>query len=128
MQAYALGLSGGVSIGFLGFASYANRAPVCDALSPIWLSILSLSAAGMVLLSLLPLRSWRGRLIAGGGVAAVLGVACWLNWPQCLAGAYQISPELQRLWLDNIREAKPIYRPTSNVVRSEEHTSELQSL
>src|SRR3546814_1519855 len=35
MQAYALGLSGGVSIGFLGFASYANRAPVCDALSPI---------------------------------------------------------------------------------------------
>src|SRR3546814_1835995 len=84
----------------------------------------------MVLLSLLPLRSWRGRLIAGGGVAAVLGVACWLNWPQCLAGAYQISPELQRLWLDNIREAKPIYRQTSNVVtpRSEEHTSELQSL
>src|SRR3546814_9123820 len=95
---------------------YANRAPVCDALSPSWLSILSLSAAGMVLLSLLPLRSWRGRLIAGGGVAAVLGVACWLNWPQCLAGAYQISPELQRLWLDNIREAKPIYRQTSNVV------------
>src|SRR3546814_16329142 len=34
----------------------------------------------------------------------------------CLAGAYQISPELQRLWLDNIREAKPIYRQTSNVV------------
>src|SRR3546814_11271555 len=70
----------------------------------------------MCLLSLLPLRSRRGRLIAGGGVAAVLGVACWLNWPQCLAGAYQISPELQRLWLDNIREAKPIYRQTSNVV------------
>src|SRR3546814_15117822 len=70
----------------------------------------------MVLLSLLPLRSWRGRLIAGGGVAAVLGVACWLNWPQCLAGAYQISPELQLLWLDNIREAKPIYRQTSNEI------------
>src|SRR3546814_16771423 len=70
----------------------------------------------MVLLSLLPLRSWRSVLVAGAGVASVLGVACWLNWPQCLAGAYQISPELQRLWLDNIREAKPIYRQTSNVV------------
>src|SRR3546814_2786695 len=85
MQAYVLRLSCGVSIGFLGFASYANRAPVCEALSPIWLSILSLSAAGMVLLSLLPLRSWRGRLIAGGGVAAGRGGACWLDWPPCLA-------------------------------------------
>src|SRR3546814_14417004 len=70
----------------------------------------------MVLLSLLPLRSWRGRLLAGGGVAPVLGVSCWLNWPQCLAGAYQTSPELQPLWLDSIREAKPIYRQPSQVV------------
>lgn len=116
LQAYALGLSGGVAVGFLLFASYANRAPVCDALSPVWLSILSLAGAGMVLLSLLPLRNWRWRLGAGAVVAALLAVAAWRMWPQCLTGAYQISPELERLWLANIREAKPFYRQASDVM------------
>lgn len=116
LQAYALGLSGGVASGFLAFASYANRASVCDALSPVWLSILSLAGAGMILLSLLPLRHWQGRLIPGAVVAVLLGAVAWLVWPQCLSGAYQISPELQRLWLDNIREAKPIYRQSKDVV------------
>lgn len=117
MRAYAAGLAAGVATGFLGFASYANRAPVCDALSPIWLSILSAAAAGMVLLTLLPLAAWRARLAAGVAVAVILGGWAWFSWPQCLSGAYStISPELQRLWLDNIREAKPIYRQSREVV------------
>lgn len=117
MQAYGLGLSGGVAIGFLLFASYANRAPVCDALSPVWLSILSAAGAGMVLLSILPLNSWRMRMGAGIVVAGVLAAGAWLVWPQCMTGPYQISPELDRLWLDNIREAKPIYRQADTLVR-----------
>jgi hypothetical protein len=36
--AYGASLAGGCSLGFLVFASNANRAPVCDALSPVWLS------------------------------------------------------------------------------------------
>ncbi|MBB4641593.1 hypothetical protein [Rhizorhapis suberifaciens] len=117
MQTYALGLAGGVGFGFLVFASHDNRAPVCDALSPVWLSILAVAGAGMVLLSLLPLRSWQARLTAGGVVALFLAAGAWLVWPQCLSGAYQISPELNRLWLDNIREAKPIYKQSEDVVR-----------
>lgn len=117
MQVYAVALAGGVTMGFLLFASYDNRAPVCDALSPVWLSVLGMAGAGMVLLSLLPLRSWPVRLAAGAALAAVLGAGAWLLWPQCLTGAYQISPELNRLWLDNIREAKPIYRQSADVVK-----------
>ena len=32
LGAYAVALAGGCALGFLVFASYANRAPVCDAL------------------------------------------------------------------------------------------------
>ena len=116
MQPYAISLGGGIVILFLLFASEANRQPMCDALSPIWVAILGAAAGGMVLLSLLPLRSWPRRLAAGGAVGAAVALFAWINWPQCLSGAYQISPELQRLWLVNIREAKPITEQARNVV------------
>ena len=47
----------------------------------------------------------------GGAVAAFF----YLNWPQCLT-PYQISPELQQLWLANIREAKPITAQAQSLV------------
>ncbi|WP_176591829.1 hypothetical protein [Sphingobium sp. EM0848] len=108
MLPYALSLTGATSLSFLLFASYANRDMVCDAISPIWVAIFAVASAGMVLLALLPLKSWPARL--GAGIVVGMGVAAfaWLSWPQCLSGAYQISPELQKLWLANIREAKPI--------------------
>jgi hypothetical protein len=108
MLPYALSLAGAISILFLLFASHANRQMVCDALSPIWVAIFAAAGAGMTLLALLPLRSWPVRLGAGMLVGAAVAAFAWMNWPQCLSGAYQISPELQRLWLANIREAKPI--------------------
>ncbi|EQB05939.1 hypothetical protein L288_12090, partial [Sphingobium quisquiliarum P25] len=116
MLPYALSLGGGVSILFLLFASYANRQMVCDALSPIWVAIFGAVAAGMTLLALLPLRNWQSRLGAGLLVGAAVAAFAWLNWPQCLSGAYQISPELERLWLSNIREAKPITAQARNMV------------
>ncbi|EZP73387.1 hypothetical protein BV96_00826 [Sphingomonas paucimobilis] len=116
MLPYALSLGGGVSILFLLFASYANRQMVCDALSPIWVAIFGAVAAGMTLLALLPLRNWQSRLGAGMLVGAAVAAFAWLNWPQCLSGAYQISPELERLWLSNIREAKPITAQARNMV------------
>ena len=45
LSAYAASLGGGTAAGFLLFASYANRAPVCDALSPVWLSDALLGSA-----------------------------------------------------------------------------------
>ena len=115
MRPYAVSLGGSVALCFLLFASYANRQPVCDAISPVWVAIMGMAAGGMVLLSFLPLRTWQGRLAAGAAVGAAVGLFAWTSWPQCLSGAYQISPELERLWLANIREAKPITAQARNV-------------
>lgn len=115
MIPYALSLSGSTALCYLLFASNANRQPVCDALSPIWTTLLILAGSLMLLLAALPLRTWPQRLVCGAiGGAALLGFA-WLVWPQCLTGAYQISPELERSWLIYVREAKPITMQTQSV-------------
>jgi len=110
MRPYAASLGAGVTLCFLLFASNDNWQPVCDALSPVWLAVMLLASAGMLLLAALPLPHWWQRLLAGAVVGGAVGLFFWLNWPQCLSGAYgSISPELQKSWLANIREAKPIY-------------------
>lgn len=108
MVPYALALGASTGLLFAGFASYANRLPVCDALSPVWVATLGLSAGGMLLLAMLPLRGWRWRLGAGAAVGTLIAAFALANWPHCFTSAYQISPELERLWLSYIREAKPI--------------------
>ncbi|WP_188063606.1 hypothetical protein [Sphingobium sp. KCTC 72723] len=115
MLPYALSLGGATSLCFVIFASYANRDMVCDAISPIWVAIFGAASAGMVLLALAPLRGWVQRLAAGLVVGGAVAAFFWLNWPQCLS-PYQISPELQRLWLANIREAKPITAQAQSMV------------
>lgn len=117
MLPYALSLGGGTCAAFVVFASYDNRQMVCDALSPIWVAILVLMAAGMVVLTQLPLRGWQQRLAAGAVVGGIVGAFGYLNWPQCFSGAYQLSPELMRSWMVYIREAKPITaQPASNAI------------
>lgn len=108
MVPYALALGSGTGLLYASFASYANHLPVCDALSPIWVAVLGTAAGGMLLLALLPLPHWHQRLGAGALVGAAVGAFALLNWPQCFTGAYQIAPELDRLWLSHVREAKPI--------------------
>ena len=115
MRPYALSLGGGIGLLFVLTASYANRLPVCDALSPVWVGILGAASGGMLLLTYLPLRNWPRRLIAGAIVGAIVAAFAFSTWPQCLTSAYQLSPELQKLWLANIREAKPITAQARNV-------------
>lgn len=115
MLPYALSLGGATSLCYVIFASYANREQVCDALSPIWVAVFGAASAGMVLLALAPLRGWMARLGAGAVVGGAVALFFWLNWPQCLS-PYQISPELERLWLANIREAKPITAQAQSMV------------
>lgn len=109
LRGYSLALGGGVAAGFLIFASQDNRVPRCDALTPVWVSTMMLAAAGMFLLSSVRVESRTVRL----GLAAALGVIALaffaLAWPDCLGRPEQVSPELQRLWLSNINETKPIY-------------------
>jgi hypothetical protein len=109
LRGYALALGGGVALGFVIFASEANRIPRCDALTPVWVSVMMLAAAGAFLLSSLKVERW----IVRAGLALLLGasVATFfvLAWPDCLGRPEQVSPELERLWLSNVSEAKPLY-------------------
>jgi hypothetical protein len=109
LATYGGALAGGTALAYLVFASYANRAPVCDALSPVWLSALVAGGAIAVALALASPRSaWlRLGLAALGGAA--LAAAFAYAWPHCLGRPENVSPELDRLWLGNVREARPIY-------------------
>lgn len=110
MQVYALSLSGGSSLGFALFASNANQAMRCDALTPVWLSTMIAAGALLFALSLAsPERRWVRLALAGvAGAAIAAGFA--LLFPQCLGRPEQASPELVRVWLSNVREARPIFR------------------
>lgn len=110
LLAYGASLGGGTAFAFLVFASEANRAPVCDALSPVWLSVMAGAGAIAALLALAPAGSRLSRFglaaVAGGVLAAFFVLA----WPDCLGRLEGSSPELERLWLDRVREAMPVWR------------------
>ena len=110
LATYALALGGGSALGFVLFASNANRVLRCDALTPVWLSVMVLAGALlMVLAAWSPeRRGWRiaAMLVAGAVIVAFFAIA----FPQCLGRPEQVSQELYDNWLGNVREAKPIYR------------------
>lgn len=110
IAAYGASLGGGSGLAFLIFASEANRAPVCDALSPVWLSAVAAAGAALALLSLTRNERWVVRLMLAGIAGAVLAIGFALLWPDCLGRPEGVSPELQALWLDNVQEARPIWR------------------
>jgi hypothetical protein len=110
LRAYAVSLGGAIAVGFLVFASYDNRLPVCDALSPVWLSDALLAGGLMYGLGLLSRGDSRKRLalaIAAGAAIALFHAAMW---PHCLQRLEGISPEVERLWLSHVKEARPVYR------------------
>ena len=109
LACYGATLGGGCALGFLLFASYDNREPLCDTLSPVWLPVLMGAGAAAVVLALLPLRTVLARVGAAAAFGLVIGGGFLIAWPQCLSGLEGVSPELQAIWLDNVREARPIY-------------------
>ena len=110
LMVYGLTLGGGSAIGFVLFASNANQAMRCDALTPVWLSVLVAAGALLVALTLANPASRTVRL-ALAAIAGGLIVAGFVHFfPQCLGRPEQVSDELYRTWLSNVREARPIYR------------------
>jgi hypothetical protein len=109
LATYGASLAGGAALGFLTFASYANRAPVCDSLSPVWLSVVVAGGAVAVAMTLLGPRSWPLRLGLAAAAGAALAAGFVLAWPHCLGRLEGASPELVQLWLGNVREARPLY-------------------
>ena len=110
LRAYAVALGGGTAIAFLVFASNDNRFAVCDALSPVWLSDALLGGALLFLLSMLSPGDWKKRLALAAAAGASIAAFHGLMWPHCLQRLEGVSPEVERLWLSNVREARPIYR------------------
>jgi hypothetical protein len=110
LATYGGTLAGGTALGYLLFASYANRAPVCDALSPVWLSGLTLAGAIAVALAVLTPRRWEARLALAVAAGAMLAAAFAWAWPNCLGRLEHVSADEDALWLSNVREARPIYR------------------
>jgi hypothetical protein len=107
--AYGVSLAGGCAIGFAAFASYANRMPVCDALSPVWLSAMLAAGGAAVLLAMASPRHWAVRLGLGALAGALIAAAFALVWPDCLGRLERVPEELDRLWLSKVREAMPVY-------------------
>jgi hypothetical protein len=110
LRAYAVSLAGGTAFCFLIFASDANRAAVCDALSPVWLSDAMLGGAllyGMAWLT--PVR-WQRRFLIAIYAGALIALYHAFMWPHCIQRLEGVSPEVERLWLSHVREARPIYK------------------
>ncbi|MDF7776986.1 AcrB/AcrD/AcrF family protein [Sphingomonas sp. AOB5] len=110
MQVYGITLAGGSGLGFALFASDANQAMRCDALTPVWLSVMIAGGGLLFALSLLnPANRWVRLGLGAVAGAAIAGGFAWF-FPQCLGRPEGVSDELQQVWLNNVREARPIYR------------------
>ena len=110
LRAYAVSLGGATAFCFLVFASYDNRGPVCDALSPVWLSDALLGSALMLALAWLSPGDWKRRLVFALGAGIILAAFHAVTWPHCLQRLEGVSPEVDRLWLSHVKEARPVYR------------------
>ncbi len=110
LLAYAATMGGGIAFSYLAFASDANRAAVCDALSPVWLSDALLGAALLTIIAWLSPTDWKRRLALAAAAGVVVAAFHAVSWPQCLSRLEGVSPEVYDLWLSHVREARPVYR------------------
>jgi len=109
LRAYGLSLAGGAAIGYQFFQPYDNAQPLCDALTPVYLSTLLFAGGLSFLIASLRLDSRGLRVAAMLAAGAAIAGGFAYSWPQCLGRPENISPELDRLWFSHIREAKPLY-------------------
>ncbi len=108
LRSFGLALAGATAAGYLVFASTLNSVPRCDALSPVWLSVVLSGGALLLGLSFITTPDWRVRMGVALAGATAMSVGFALVWPQCLGRLEGISPELYQLWFSHIREVKPV--------------------
>ena len=109
VEGYALTLGGGTALGFALFASYANTVERCDALTPVYLTVMVGAGALLFCMARLNPQSRISRLSLAVAAGAVIGIGFAALFPQCLGRPEQVSAELAKNWLNNVREAKPVY-------------------
>lgn len=109
LRAYAVSVGGSTALCFLVFASNDNWHAVCDALSPVWLSDALVGSALMLALSWASPADWKRRLALALGAGITLAIFHAFSWPHCLQRLEGVSPEVDRLWLSYVKEARPVY-------------------
>ena len=110
LRAYAATLGGSTALAFVIFASNDNRQAVCDALSPVWLSDILLAGAIAYALAWLSPSDWKRRFALAAVAGVIVAGFHALMWPHCLQRLEGVSPEVERLWLSYVKEARPFYR------------------
>lgn len=89
----------------------------CDALSIAHVEALAIGGAGLVLLAAIGFRNPAARLASVIGLGLAVAAFIWLRHPQCLGDpSALIDADARRLWLANVREARPIYRQSIPVI------------
>jgi hypothetical protein len=109
LRAYAVSLGGGTALAFLVFASNDNWYAVCDALSPVWLSDALIGSALMFALAWFSPADWKRRLAVAFAAAIIIASFHAFMWPHCLQRLEGVSPEVERLWLSHVKEARPFW-------------------
>lgn len=109
LRGYGLMLAAATGLGYLLFASYANRVARCDVLSPVWLATMVLAGALAFAASFLRRRDVPLRIGVTVAIGVIVAGFFASAFPQCLGRPEQISPELYDRWFSHIREAKPLY-------------------
>lgn len=116
LAAYGASLAGGCALGYLLFASNANRMPVCDAFSPVWLSVMTVAGALALVLARVRIERRWARFGAAAAAVAILAAVYVIAWPHCLGWLEGASPELRELWLSRVREALPVYAHSWKII------------
>ncbi|WP_343344475.1 AcrB/AcrD/AcrF family protein [Sphingomicrobium sp. XHP0239] len=109
MASYGASLALGCGVMFLGFASEANRALMCDVLSPVWTSDMVLAGALAVLLAIASPAKWQARLGLAAAAGAVLAATHALAFPHCLSRLEGVDPAVADLWLNRVSEARGLH-------------------
>lgn len=109
LRSYAVTLGGSTAFCFLVFASNDNWYAVCDALSPVWLSDALVGSALMLAIAWMSPTDPKRRLGLALGAGIIIAGFHALTWPHCLQRLEGVSPEVDRLWLSHVKEARPFY-------------------
>ncbi len=116
LRAYGVSVAGGCALGYLIMTPTLNQIPRCDAFSPIWLSAMLAVGGLFVILSVMRSADWRVKLGAAILGAALVAGGLAAAWPQCIGRLDGVSPELDALWFSHIREVKPIFEQSSDLM------------
>ncbi len=110
--AFGSALSGASAVLFaLTTPPSAFGAPVCDALSIVWVVAAALAGGALVLLPAFGagLSSWPARAGAGAAAGFAAVYFLWLLFPRCLGDPYgALDARLAMVWLAHVMEAQSI--------------------